>query len=491
MAMTTTGLQTLRYAEIVTNVKNTLYDRLSPKIDLSEDSAIGILLSTVCREIADLYEVSSEVYDAGIITKAEGASLDEITLLNGIYRYVAKATTGTVEVTGDVGARLTSDSRLRSTAGDIFNPRENYTLTPVSAIGAVLFVNSVHAGETYTLIIDNVIFQYVAQPGDMDLDIIMGLANAVNGGLEMIASVDEITDPAKPRLVIQRDPGSVQKRTQVAVITATTYLTFAKVTGLIFVDAEQTGAIVADAGVINEIETTIAGVDSVYNRYDMTIGRDEETDTELRQRYLDSLVVTGIATNDSIVQAVRRVPTVTSALIEENDTETTRNGIPAKSFKVTVVSGDNDDIAQAIWDTKPVGIRSFGSTMGHALDADGNVHEIYFFRPTERFAWVKLHWEKDLEEQQNFEDADIPDEIKRAIKNYGATVEIGDDIIPNRILRYVYEHVQGIIVNSVEVATSTSQTQPPAPAAYTTGRIPISATEYTIWETNQFDVETP
>lgn len=487
--MTSTGLQTLRYAEIIDRVKQRLTDDLSPKIDLSEDSGIGILISTICLEMADLYEVASEVYDSGIVTKAEGHSLDELTILNGIYRYVAKSTTGFLEVTGDVGTLLKADSRIRATSGDIYNPREDYTLTPTSCLAATMYVNSIHPGEVYTVIIDNVVYSYTVQPGDIEEDILHALADAVNGGLEMIASVDTVTDPFRPTLTIQRDPGNIQKRTQVALVTATTYLTFTKITALILVDAEQTGALVASAGSINTMETTVAGIDSVYNRYDMTMGRDEETDTELRQRYLDSLVVTGIATRDSIVEAVRRVSGVSNASIEENDTEEVRNGLPAKSFKVTVVGGDVDDIAQAIWDTKPVGIRSYGTTPGHALDADGHDHIIYFFRPTPVYAWVKLEWQVDDEESLNFQRSDIGDEIKRAILNYGKTLEVGSDIIPNRILRYVYEHVQGIIVDSVKVATSSSQAQPPQDSDYTTTRIPISETEYTVWESNQFDTQ--
>lgn len=489
MGMTATGLQTLRYADIINNVKQALYDELSNKIDLSEDSAIGILLSTVCREISDVYEVVSEVYDSGVITKAEGTSLDELTILNGIYRYIAKSTTGFLEVVGDPSVQIRADARIRATSGDIYNPRQDYTLTPTQCLGATMYVNSVRPGEVYNITIDNVIFNYTAKPTDTALQILQGLAALVNGGLEMIATVDAVSDPQKPTLTIQRDPGNINKRTQVALVTVTTYLTYSKIISLITIDAEQTGAIVADAGTINTMETTIAGIDSVYNRYDMTIGRDEETDTELRQRYLDNLVVTGVATSDAILEAVRRVPGVSAASIEENDTETTSaSGIPAKSFKVTVVGGDVNSIAQAIWDTKPVGIRAFGSTMGTALDADDNQHQIMFFRPDPIFAWVKLNWEVDNEEVLNYNLADIPNEIKRAINTYGDTLGVGDDIIPNRILGYVYDHVKGIIINSCTVATSTSQVTPPVSGAYTASRIPIATTQYTVWETNQYTV---
>ncbi|WP_254558378.1 baseplate J/gp47 family protein, partial [Salmonella enterica] len=77
--------------------------------------------------------------------------------------------------------------------------------------------------------------------------------------------------------------------------------------------AEEVGAIPALARTLIEIETTVDGLDSVYNRYDLTTGRNEETDTELRQRYLESLSVTGVGTLDAIVAAVKRVQGVSDA----------------------------------------------------------------------------------------------------------------------------------------------------------------------------------
>ncbi|AZV02135.1 hypothetical protein Arno162_95 [Pectobacterium phage Arno162] len=485
MAMTATGLQTLRYAEVLNNVKQSLFSDLSPNLDLSEDSAIGILLSTVCRQIADVYEVASEIYDSGIITKAEDNALDELCIINGTYRNLAKATFGLVEVNGTSGALISTNTNFRSTAGNIFNTRDPYTLTPSQCIGAELIVNSVHSGERYTVIIDNNTYTHTALVSDSPEDIIVALAAQVNSGLDMIATVRS-DGTSEPTLVLNKDINNTTARTQVSVVTATTYLTFTQVTGLVTVHCTVTGAIFTSAGTVNSTETSTSGITSVYNRYDFTMGRDIETDTELRQRYLDNLVVTGVASSDAILQAVRRVATVSKASIEENDTEAVRNGIPPKSFTVTVKGGSDNDVAQAIWDTKPVGIRAFGTYHGTATDDDGGTHQIDFFRPTEKYAWVKLEWELDPENSPEVDVVQIPEEIAKAITAYGATLPVGGDIIPNKILRYVYASVVGIVVNTVRVAISSQQTAQPADADFVSTRILIDPTEDTQWISNQY-----
>ena len=75
--LTTTGLQTLRYQEIFDNIKSRLLRDISPNLDVSEDSQLGLFLASIARSLADTHEILSEVYDGGTIDKAEGFNLDE------------------------------------------------------------------------------------------------------------------------------------------------------------------------------------------------------------------------------------------------------------------------------------------------------------------------------------------------------------------------------------------------------------------------------
>ena len=52
----------------------------------------------------------------------------------------------------------------------------------------------------------------------------------------------------------------------------------------------------------------------------------------------------------------------------ENNLTDENNDLPPHSFRLTVVGGDKNRIAQCIYDNKPPGIRSFGDTSGVAID---------------------------------------------------------------------------------------------------------------------------
>lgn len=57
-------------------------------------------------------------------------------------------------------------------------------------------------------------------------------------------------------------------------------------------------------------------------------------------------------------------------------------GRPGKSFEIVVQGGNDTEIAQAIYDSKPAGIQSYGNTSQIILDSNGNPHPISFSRPT-------------------------------------------------------------------------------------------------------------
>lgn len=483
--LTTTGLQTLRYQEIFDNIKSRLLRDISPNLDVSEDSQLGLFLASIARSLADTHEILSEIYDGGTIDKAEGFNLDDITALNAVYRYVAQATRGQVEFTGTTGATISSTTRLRSTAGNIFYPVNNITLTPSYCVEAVLEVNSLRTDADYVIIIDNVIFSYKPTSSDTITTLLTKLAEAINGGI--VAKAEVINDGAALR--VYKDEGDIIARTNPMVVTATTFLTFTKITTISDVVAEEVGAIPALAGTLIEIETTVDGLDSIYNRYDLTTGRNEETDTELRQRYLESLAVTGVGTLDAIVAAVKRVQGVSDASGVENDTEETNSeGLPPKSFKIVVVGGQNDNVAQAIWDTKPAGIRAYGSIFGTAHDLGGLAHNIYFSRPTPKYAFVKVSYSLYDEESLTIPEEDIRDSIVQGINAYGRTLKVGNDVIPNRIYGYIYDVIKGIEINEVKVALSNSQSVPPSDGQYTTARITVDGDQYTVWESSQYTI---
>lgn len=483
--LTENGLITKKHQDIIADMKAVMFRDVSRYLDLSEKSSLGIVTNIFARNLADLWEAMGEVFDAFRIDKAEGKNLDDLVAFNGLYRYPPKRTKGTAEFAGTVGTVVPTTARFRSNAGDAFNPISAFTISTLRSLEVNLTVNTIKYNEKYVIIIDNVEYSYTPIGSDSALVILQQLADGINGGTIAKATVD--TDEVS--LKIYREPTDVIARNKPMTLTASSYMTVGLTVTPAEIQSENYGAVIGFSGSIITIETPIRGLESIFNRYDLELGSDTETDEELRQRYLASFSVTGSGTLDAIVAKVRRVKNVTTCIGRENTTETVdgSTGMPPKSFQIVVTGGDNNDIAQAIWETKPAGIRAFGSYQGTATDIDGNTHTLFFTRPIPKYVYVKVSWSIDSEIPLDRPEAQVPDAIKGAILRYGETLVTGSNIIPNKLQGYIYDDITGIIINELTVAVNNSQTQPD-PSAYQTTPINIDSTEYTVWDSSQISI---
>jgi len=192
------------------------------------------------------------------------------------------------------------------------------------------------------------------------------------------------------------------------------------------------------ANTITKIVDPISGIESVNNPNPTEGGRNAETDEEFRYRIKTTIQSLGKATLDAIKAAVMRVEGVKAVKIEENDTMndyTAEGGLPPKSFRVFVWGGDDQAIAQAIFDAKPAGIRPYGSVSAIAYDIDGNPHIIYFERPTEISIYVDVTvvTSSNVTEQQ----------IKDVVKDYFDSLGVGDDVVYSKLLAKIVE-IEGV-----------------------------------------------
>lgn len=129
-----------------------------------------------------------------------------------------------------------------------------------------------------------------------------------------------------------------------------------------------------------------------------TLGTLEETDDAYRVRQLAELSAPGACTVDAIgadiLRALSKAPTpvvgATVKMYENTSLLTDANGLPPKSFMAVVFDGlspntaqDDPIIGQTIWDGKPSGMQTFGSTTVTAFASDGTPRLVSFSRPAQ------------------------------------------------------------------------------------------------------------
>ena len=190
------------------------------------------------------------------------------------------------------------------------------------------------------------------------------------------------------------------------------------------------------AGAISEQTEILTGVMSINNKLNTLGGKNLETDTELRERYLKRLNRKSSFTTEGIKNYILQNTNVKKCQVIENDTDDfDSDGRLAHSYECICYGDTNDNILKALYEYKIAGIRTVG-------DITKNFGEISvgFTRPTEKTVFLKV-------EIQGIKEV-WKDEFKKTIKDiylkYIDEVEPADTIYLYKIIGEIYKNTSGI-----------------------------------------------
>lgn len=240
--------------------------------------------------------------------------------------------------------------------------------------------------------LDQVLFQAYASKDPqsatgLDLDIIAFINNVVRA--QGARSTVTLKLVGIPGTIIDRG-SRVSSRT-----TGARWVTEQGVTidanGQITVNAysESVGMIEAGTGTITQIVDTVGGWTGVTNEEPAIVGREQETDAELRLRRAAQVGRVGASQIDSILGAIYGVQDVRHVKVHENDTgEVNDIGLPAHSVCILVDGGLDEDIAQEIYYKRNPGTFQFQEATTTPVNVSvtsemfpENSQEIKFARP--------------------------------------------------------------------------------------------------------------
>lgn len=198
---------------------------------------------------------------------------------------------------------------------------------------------------------------------------------------------------------------------------------------IVTAEAENAGAVVAPIGTVTKILTPTAGWQSVTNASAATPGQPVESDAELRARQEITPAANSKTVLESLAANIKALPGVSYGVIYENDTGSTDgNGVPAHSIACVVKGGVAADIAETIYRKKGPGVGTFGTTTISITDISGTGRDINFYIPTEKPIKVGI----SLQAGTSYNTA-IATKIKQAVVDYINGMDIGEDLVVNRL----------------------------------------------------------
>ena len=121
-----------------------------------------------------------------------------------------------------------------------------------------------------------------------------------------------------------------------------------------------------------------------------TTGTNEETDSALRVRRMNSVSLPSRGYLQGLIAALQNIDGVSQAQVFENDTASSSGGIPAHSIWCIVAGGADAEIAAAIYVKRNAGCGMAGSTTVNVLQVDGTTFPVAFDRPTPERLYAQL-----------------------------------------------------------------------------------------------------
>jgi len=457
--ITPTGFRAKRLVDILAEIEASNRESFGDSINLIPSSVLGQINGTQAERESLLWELAEAIYNSQYPLTAEGTTLDNVVSITGITRQPGVKSQATIQLFGTIGTIVTVGSvfSVLNEPTSRFVLGSSVTLVAGSdSIWDLTFDNTPDVGE-FKLQYKGV--KTIAIPfGAVALDV----ENALNG-LSSLSSVTVAGD-FSTGFTITGENGElftdilVTDDTLANGVTASNGAIINTTPGIegasAIVEAEDIGGITAPSGSLTVIENPISGLDSVVNQLDAVVGRDLESDADLKLRREESLQRAGAGTLGAIVSILADLDGVTAVVGFENITFLIDiDGRPPKSFEIVIDGGDLPEIADLIWETKPAGIETFGSLSEPITDSQGFPQVVKFSRPTD----VDIYCEIDLTV-----DADFPANgliiAEDAIIAYGNGLGIGKDIIVTPQLVCALNSITGITGITVRIGKTVSPT---------------------------------
>lgn len=421
-------------------------------LDTSDSSLLGRLIALDAAGDADLWEVAQQSWSAFDPNSATGVSLDNLVQYGGISRFEASPSTAIGLFAGTLNTLVPAGSTVSAPNTQVeFTTSESVALSPTLAAGITISVNTLQNNTAYSVRYTPFggTLTTVTYTSDADAtvaEILTGLQAVIAGSHPLLSATVVGTT-----LVIDNDDVF-----QSITYSVTNNFTITKVKKIGGLTAVVNGPSSQEANTITNIVTPVLGWDSVTNPLAASEGRLAETDEELRIRFRNTKLERSSNILDSLYSAILNLDGVEEVQIYENDTDVTdSNGVLPHSFLPVVLGGSSQLIAETIWENKPMGIRSQGSTIIAITDSQGFLHDIGLQRPTP----VTIHVEMTLSlnpEADNPFPGDGVEQIQSAIISYASeNFGVGKDVIYSRLFTPI-NSIPGHQVDSLFIGTSPS-----------------------------------
>jgi uncharacterized phage protein gp47/JayE len=445
-------------------------------IDLSDTGIEGVYVRNQALKLAQLWEQLGKLYASGDVDDAFGIYLDRLVNFVNVQRLPASATRVYECLWAKEGTEIPSGHLLRMSSGQTFKITGAAVVSRLTLLGFLLSVEEIIIGRPYQLQINSTVITYTAAAGDTKAEIQNGIAAAVEAAFPGVFETEDTNGGL-----------SVHSKTGLeafSMASSDASLGFPLLGFYAVYTASKTGPVFAAAGELNEIVSRVNGLESAVNYAAGITGRGAESDTELRMS-LGTRQRQATANEAAIRNEILKVSGVEYVRVYSNRDIAEIDGRPPKSYEAVVAGGDEQEIAETIFEKGPAGIQAFGNITKDVEDSEGSHWNIGFSRPVNKYIWIMISYSQNSEEDLP---VDVISAVQDNILSWGrAAIDVGVNLIYQKIYRPVYD-VQGISFADIKVAASADLT-PPETDEYKHENVEITEVEIAVLDKSRIIVQ--
>ena len=207
-----------------------------------------------------------------------------------------------------------------------------------------------------------------------------------------------------------------------------------------------------NATAINKVVNPDADITAVEGVECLSPGVDEESDPNLRARFDGAVAGSGSCNANALRAALLRIPTVRFAEVIENEEDTAdASGRPPHSFESYVLGGDDyeQQIAETIFEKRPLGIKTIGDVAVTITDVSGNEKTVRYSKALNVPVTVKVQLKTN-----SLYPSDGAERVQANVADYINALGIGASLVRTALYGPVYA-VSGVVeVTSIELSTN-------------------------------------
>lgn len=219
------------------------------------------------------------------------------------------------------------------------------------------------------------------------------------------------------------------------------------------VNANDILKIINPTPIVDEIFVNKEDGAVIYYNSCLISGEDEESDSDFLKRYEIAREGKGSCNEISLKAALLNIPSVKGVYIKVTEDEA-ENGIPAHSIACYVQGGDDEKIAEAIFNKKPIGIGTHGDINVPVSYGALNDYIVKFYRAENVSVYIQLELETDstFDNTNNNGYNNIKSNLNKYIQNLG----IGKPLILTALYQAVYS-VKGVVSANITASRDGAQ----------------------------------